>query len=110
MGSSRAKPVPAPDHLSERSKELWQRLLPRCRSLGRRTMLAEALAALDRLDEIRAALAVEGLTSKNERTGMVHVNPLLKAEKDAQTLFARLWTFMGLQYPTSIDGNYETSE
>jgi phage terminase small subunit len=96
--------VPPPDHLSERSKDLWSRLLPRCKSLGRKTMLAEALAALDRLNEIRVALEKEGLTTKNEKTGMVHVNPLLKAEKDARTLFSRLWGQLSFQWCMSIDG------
>jgi phage terminase small subunit len=97
-------PTPAPAHLSERSRDLWCRLLPRCRSLGRQTMLGEALAALDRCDALRVALTAEGLTVTTERTGMTHINPLLKAEKDARALFCRMWTALGLEWSMSLDG------
>jgi phage terminase small subunit len=90
---------PPPAHLSERSQDLWRRLVPgRCRSLGRRTMLEQALAQLDRLDQLRTALASEGLLVGSDTGKMPHLNPLLKAEKDARTLFGRLWSILRLEW------------
>jgi phage terminase small subunit len=104
-------PPPPPAHLSERSQDLWRRLVPgRCRSLGRRTMLGEALAQLDRLDQLRAALASEGLIVGSETGKMPHLNPLLKAEKDARTLFTRMWDVLGLQWSGEIDGRHRPDD
>lgn len=108
MSESRAtKPgVPEPpEHLSERAKGLWREVVPRrALSPGRLALLQTALEALDRAEECRVAIGRDGLVSKTETTGAVHVHPLLKAEKDSRQLFARLWTALDLQWDFEVDG------
>ena len=51
------------------------------------TLLQTGLEALDRLDQVREALGKDELVKVTERTGAVHANPLLRAEKDARSQF-----------------------
>jgi phage terminase small subunit len=86
-----------PAHLSERAKTLWLDLVPsKCRSRGRLTLLCEALSALDRATQAREELAGSKLTTVTESTKAVHLNPLLKAEREARAQFARMWSDLGL--------------
>jgi phage terminase small subunit len=107
-----AKPddaLPPPPHLSERAAALWRQLVSRCVSPGRPPLLQTALEALDRADEVRAILAREGLTTKTESTGAVHVHPLAKVERENRQLFARLWEQLGLSWDGSLDGRRLTA-
>lgn len=103
----RTEPLPLPDppeHLSARSKELWRAVIHRCKSPGRQALLAEALAALDRADEARRAIDAQGLTFTTGTTGAVHMNPLLKVEKDSRQLFASIADRLMLHFDPDIDG------
>jgi len=99
-----AVPVP-PSHLSKRSQSLWRELVPsRARSTGRLTLLQVGLEALDRLSRIQSALDGAELTTTTKETGAVHLNPLLKAEKDARSTFVRAWTALSLAWDSDLDG------
>src|SRR5258708_29519758 len=70
-----------PGHLSEKAAGYWSALVPsRCRSIERVAVLQVALEAMDTADAARAQVAREGLTTKSERWGVVHVHPLVAVE------------------------------
>lgn len=99
--------IKPPKHLSARSKKLWDELVPaRAKSPERQALLQTALEALDRADQAREILDREGLTTKNETTGVVHVHPLVRAEKDARKLFVRIWDQLSLEWRYDIDGRH----
>jgi len=94
-----------PEHLSERSKALWRAIVPRrAVSPGRLALLQTALEALDRAEEARQAIAQQGLVTVTKTTGAVHINPLLKVEKDNRQLFARIWCELSLHWDVTVDG------
>jgi phage terminase small subunit len=82
---------PPPDGLSDAGQDLWRKLVPKqSQSPGRLALLEEALRARDRAEEFRALIAQQGITTITKTTGAVHVNPLIKAEKEARALFAKI--------------------
>jgi len=96
---------PAPEGLSERSRALWAEVVPaRAVSAGRRALIEEALRALDRADQMRAVVDRDGPTTTNETTGMTHVHPAVKIEREARQAFSRLWTQMHLEWSSEEDG------
>src|SRR5262245_33817897 len=99
-------PLPAPAHLSERSKALWAEIvaLGKVRSVGRPILLQMALECLDRADEARQILAKEGLTQTTKRTGAIHVHPLARVERESRQIFAKLWSQLGLKWDPFVDG------
>lgn len=103
------KTIPAaPDGLSCRALSLWQAVVPsRAASAGRLAVIEEALRALDRADEARRLVADEGMVSKTESTGALHVHPLLKVERENRQLFARLWEQLGFYLDSNIDPERE---
>ncbi len=104
---STAEPVDftPPEHLSDRSKALWLAVVPsRAMSAGRLAMIQVALEALDRADEARLAVRRDGLTTKTATTGDVHVNPLVKIERECRAQFAKIWESLGLAWETRTDG------
>jgi phage terminase small subunit len=66
--------------------------------------LRVALESLDRADQCREVLAREGLTTRNEISGAVHMHPLVKVERESRQLFARLWEQLGFSWNGSVDG------
>ncbi len=99
----RAPPKP-PGHLAQRSQRLWRELVPRrVLSPGKLTLLQTGLEALDRLDGVREALGKDELVKVTERTGAVHANPLLRAEKDARSQFLATWTALALEHHGYFD-------
>jgi len=96
---------PAPVGLSERSQALWAAVVPaQAISAGRRALVEEALRSLDRADQMREAVDRDGALTTNATTGMVHVNPCCKLEREARQAFSRLWTTMHLEWSTYEDG------
>jgi P27 family predicted phage terminase small subunit len=81
-----SQPFPeAPQHLSTRAQEVWRTMGPeKAHNPGRRLLLQSGLEALDRADQAREAIAREGMTTKTESTGAVHINPLVKVEREAR--------------------------
>src|SRR5438046_912669 len=92
-----AAPDPEPPaHLSERAAGLWRELVPRrARSPERLALLQTALEALDRSDEAREAINKEGLTSKTEKTGALHIHPAVRVERESRMLFMKCWSALG---------------
>lgn len=96
-----------PEHLSERSKELWCNLAPNeAKSVERRTLFQAGLEALDRADEARRIIQAEGMISKTATTGAVHVHPAVKVEREARAQFVRIWDLLNLGWNESIDGGW----
>lgn len=93
-------PVPDPPHgLSARSAELWAGVVRWADTPGRLAVLAEALRALDRADEARAAVDRDGLCVTTPGSGVVHLHPAAKLEREARAQFAALWADLGLAEP-----------
>jgi len=97
-------PPKPPGHFSERSQRLWREIVPRrVLSPEKLTLLQTALEVLDRLDQVRKALAKDDLIKVTERTGALHANPLLRAEKDARSQFLATWTALDLEHHGYFD-------
>jgi phage terminase small subunit len=95
-----------PDGLSPRSTALWRQLVAagRVKSPGRATLLEQAFRALDLSDAARAERIRDGLTIVNTTTGLRHVNPVCRVEKDALATFASCWKALGLTWDAKVDG------
>ncbi|HEX4276454.1 MAG TPA: P27 family phage terminase small subunit [Bryobacteraceae bacterium] len=85
----------APEHLSIRARSLWDELIPRAQTSGRRVLLQTALEALDRADQARQMIAAEGLVSRTKATGVVRIHPAAKIEREARADFTKIWTTLG---------------
>jgi P27 family predicted phage terminase small subunit len=89
--------IPAPPHLSERARALWDAVVPRrLKAPQTLALLRVALEALDRADLAAEAIARDGMTTSKEG-GIPHAHPLLKVEKDARAQFASIWKELNLQ-------------
>lgn len=96
-----------PSHLSQLSKELWKvHVGDRVRSPGRITAFQIGLEALDRANVAREILDEQGLTTTTKRSGVVHVHPMVKVEKESRQLFFKVWSNLGLTWDQEIDGGY----
>jgi phage terminase small subunit len=94
-----------PDHLSPRSKTLWNEIGPdSAQSVQRRVLFQTALECLDRADQARELVKMEGLTTTTKTTGALHINPLVKLEKEAIAQFVKIWGLLHLQWNSAIDG------
>src|SRR5947208_14644619 len=96
--------IPAPEGLSERSRRVWEAETRRTKSAGRLLLLEQALRRLDRADELRALVDKDGLTTTTEKTGAVHVHPLLKAEQAERGMFVKLARVLNLEWVMTVDG------
>src|SRR5437867_11960339 len=96
--------VPAPEGLSERSRRVWEAETRRTKSAGRLLLLEQALRCLDRADDLRALVDIGGLTTTTERTGAVHVHPLVKVEQAERALAFKLARALNLEWNAGVDG------
>ncbi len=95
---------PIPEGLSERSRLIWRKVVPKnCRSTGRLTILEEALRALDQADRVREILQRDGMVTKTERTGVVHLHPLCRVERECRAFFFKCWSRLGLVFDPLAD-------
>lgn len=93
------KNIQPPSHLSEKSKSLWTEIVPkRASGASRLALITIALESLDRADEARELISEQGLTSETKRTGAIHVNPLLKIERESKNLFVKIFNDLGLRF------------
>jgi len=91
-------PLP-PSHLSERAQALWVAVAGPYSGLPRLAMLRAALESLDRADQARERIAVDGLMA--DGGGKIqHCHPLLRIEADARKQFVDVWTRLGLHATT----------
>ena len=87
----------APSDLSQRSQSLWREYAgSRVKGTGRLIMLEIALRHFDLADEARRKRIEVGLTTKTERSGVEHLTPCLKIEKEATQLFLKIWQKLNL--------------
>jgi hypothetical protein len=94
MNSDRFAP---PTGLSDRSRKIWTALVPEnARTIGRLTMLEQALQALDLCDRAQAELGTATLTVKTLGSGNVRQHPALKTLKECRAQYAQLWQALGL--------------
>jgi P27 family predicted phage terminase small subunit len=94
-----------PEHLSEKGKKLWCDIVPRrAKSPERLALLLAALEAMDRADSCRELIQHQGLTVTSDTTGIIHVHPLIRVEKEARTLFAKIWSDLSLTWDMNVDG------
>ena len=94
MGRNKQDPkvIEPPGDLNERLRALWRDVVPRrARSPERLMLLQTALEALDRCDEVRAAIREAGLTTTTKTPGALHLHPLLRVEKEARQQFLAAW-------------------
>jgi hypothetical protein len=99
---------PAPDGLSDRSAAIWHTVVPsRARSPERLLLVETALFALDRAAEARVAIANDGIMATTKRSGVAHLNPAVKVERESAALFAKIWGQLAMQFNTSIDGRMD---
>jgi P27 family predicted phage terminase small subunit len=98
-------PAPsAPTHLSDRARLLWDQLVPQTATAARRTLLAAALENLDRADAARRTVEAEGMTSKTQSTGALHVHPLLRVETEARWQAVKILQVLGLAAESALEG------
>ena len=96
---------PAPDHLSDKSKVLWAQYVGHeIKSPGRLELFRVGLESLDRIDEARKIIAEEGLTVKTGKTNLLHAHPILAVEKEARSIFLKIWKSLYLDK----NGRFET--
>ena len=89
-------PEPA-EHLSERSKGLWRELVgTRVKGTSRIVSFGIALEYLDLAEQARQKRLKDGLVAKTKRTGVPHLNPVLRVEQQAMQSFVKLWERLGL--------------
>jgi phage terminase small subunit len=89
--------IPAPEHLSDRAKALWLAVVPsEAKSPARLALVQTALELLDRADQAKALLDVEGLLLTTASTGAAHLHPAGKLERDNRQLFVTIWVKLGL--------------
>ena len=74
------------------------------RSLGRIALFTAGLEALDRADAARGVVEAEGLMVKTLTTGVAHVHPAVKIERESRAQFANIWAALSLQWDPQIDG------
>lgn len=97
--TAKQSPPPPPDGLSDRSRDLWRAMVPaHAKTEGRFTLIEEALRALDRADQARAAVDLEGLTFTTETTKAVHIHPLVRVERESRQLFNKIWVELGFTW------------
>jgi phage terminase small subunit len=97
---TRKRPFPdPPEHLSDRAKELWRSLGPKeAGGLARRALFQSGLEALDTADQARRIIAAEGLIVKTAKSGVSHLHPAAKLEREARGQFTKIWTVLNLRW------------
>jgi hypothetical protein len=104
MKNHESTPSPPPDYLSEYSRrELWPKLVGRCRGAARRELLAAALAARDRGEAAREAIDRGGMTTTSPKSGVEHLSPLIRVEGDSRRLFSKIMQQLGLQHENQFN-------
>ncbi len=90
---------PPPEHLSERSCQLWEDVAGRrVNSPEQYVLLRVALEALDEADECRRIIAEDGLVLTTLGSGTKHKHPLLDAGRSARAAFTKTWALLNLTF------------
>jgi phage terminase small subunit len=97
--------IPPPDSLSHEARKIWERVETSRFSTGRLILLEQALLTLDRANQARAIIEREGLITVTKRSGVPHLHPAVKIEKENRHLFMKTWKAIGLGWDPFIDGH-----
>lgn len=46
----------------------------------------------------------EGMMTKTARSGVTHMHPAVKVERESRAQFAKIWTSLGLNWDMRVDG------
>jgi phage terminase small subunit len=104
MAKSKGRELPPPpEHLSDFSKGLWKKVMTHWFSEGRLIMLEQALISLDRANQAREVIDRDGLVAVTTRTGVSHLHPAAKLERESRQLFMKVWKAIGLHWNSGID-------
>lgn len=97
--------VPAPpEGLSARSAGLWERVLDQYElSAAELELLAEACRSLDRADQLRAVVDLEGVTT-TDRWGGKKLHPAHDGEQRARRDYASFMRQLGVRVPPPSPG------
>jgi len=92
------EPIPAPpEHLSEKSKELFTFYAERSvETPAQIALLVQGLEALDMADECTRTIAREGLTVTSERSGLTRQHPTLNTKREATATMLKAFKMLGL--------------
>jgi P27 family predicted phage terminase small subunit len=88
--------IAAPAHLSARTQSLWAEYAKPEKGNSWTALFQTALESLDRSDQARALIDKEGLTVTTARSGVAHIHPATRIEKDARMQFCTAWRQLGL--------------
>jgi hypothetical protein len=101
-----SSPLLPPAGLSPLALEIWEdETATRTRSRGRLALLGQCLRAFDEANRFAALLKNEPPVTVSKRTGMHHISPLVKAEKECRMVFAQLAKILGLEWDPDQDGD-----
>ena len=87
----------APKGIPADLAEVWRQAVgPKTTPAGR-VLVAEFLATIQRLRDVREAIQRDGLTTTDTRSGQIRPHPLLAVEAGLLRELRRLWDLIGLQ-------------
>lgn len=84
------------NHLSDRAREIFDYHVNEDTPAGRASEIITILEAMDRLNQIREQLDKEGLFVESKRSGLTHVNPLIKVEHEQRKWLMKEWRRLAL--------------
>ncbi len=86
-----------PEHLSERSKEIWTEYADKIvKSPARKAMLQTGLEALDRAEEARKIVENDGMIMTTGKSGVSHAHPAVRIEKDNRSLALKVFKALNI--------------
>ena len=87
----------APMHLGDHGKRLWRDIMTDhgIDDAGGRSILLRACESLDRLRQVQAQIAVDGITTKGYR-GQVRPHPLLSTEAEQSRILLACFRALNL--------------
>jgi P27 family predicted phage terminase small subunit len=87
--------IPAPEHLTEKSKALWEQIVDENEiDAVAAKILLTLCDAMERRDEARKVIAERGITTL-DRFNVLKVNPALAIERDSTLIMHRAFRLLG---------------
>jgi len=96
-----------PGHLTATAQSIWAEIVPsRIKTPRVLVVLLAALEAFDRAGSAREAIKRDGMTTLSA-TGIPHVHPLLKVERDSRQQFVSVWKSLYLDKEPHEQSEYD---
>ena len=90
-------------HLSKEAKDIYENI---CMQFvfedDYKLILRTAMEAWDRMQEARRQIDTDGMTFTSD-TGVIHIHPALKIEKESRTGFLMAWKMLHLDIESPLD-------